>query len=85
MKTKQTTLQKRQESKILDKLNHEIESLHIMGQDQLSASIDEAKLNQDQVHRLILVKGLIKGERDIIAGNTWNHAEARERLSKWLT
>lgn len=85
MKAKPTTHQKRQANKILDKLNHEIESTHITERGQLSVCIDDAKLNQDQVHRLILARGLIKGERDIISGNVWNHAEAKERLGKWLT
>ena len=34
--------------------------------------------------RLALLDALARGERAVIEGNTQNHEQAKERLSKWL-
>jgi hypothetical protein len=34
--------------------------------------------------RLALLEGLSKGERAILEGKTISHAQARDRMQKWL-
>lgn len=84
MKIEQVTNLKRQATKILEELHRDKEAILITEHGQPSAYLVDVEDYQMLQRRLSLLDGLAKGERDIQTGNIRTHAEAREKLNKWL-
>ncbi len=84
MKIELVTTLKRQATKILAELHASKEPVLITEHGQPSAylvDVDDYELMQA---RMALLEGLAKGEAAFSEGRVVSHAQARERMSKWL-
>lgn len=84
MKIELVTTLKRQATKILAELHASKEPVLITEHGQPSAflvDVDDYQMMQD---RLTLLEGLAKGEAAYSEGRIISHAQAKERMSKWL-
>lgn len=84
MKVELVTNLKRQATKILADLQQSKEAVLITEHGQPSAYLVDVQDYEFMQKRLALLDALARGERAIVEGNTLNHEQARERLSKWL-
>ena len=84
MKIELVTTLKRQATKILADLHASKEPVLITEHGQPSAylvDIDDYEMMQD---RIALLEGLAKGEVAFSEGRITSHAQAKDRMSKWL-
>ena len=84
MKTELVTTLKRQATKVLAELRETGEPVLITEHGQPSAyllTVDHYELLQ---RRLNILEGLARGETAVLDQRTVTHAEARQRLAKWL-
>ena len=84
MKIELVTTLKRQATKILADLHASKEPVLITEHGQPSAylvDIDDYEMMQD---RIALLEGLAKGEVAFSEGRITSHAQAKNRMSKWL-
>ncbi|RIA34438.1 prevent-host-death family protein [Ectopseudomonas oleovorans] len=84
MKVELVTNLKRHATKILADLQQSKETVLITEHGQPSAYLVDVQDYEFMQRRLALLDALARGERAIVEGNTLNHEQARERLSKWL-
>jgi len=84
MKVELVTNLKRQATKILADLHKSKEAVLITEHGQPSAYLVDVQDYEFMQRRLALLEGLSKGERAILEGKTASHAQARERMQKWL-
>ena len=84
MKVELVTTLKRQATKILADLHESKEPVLITEHGQPSAYlVDVEDFEMMQTHMSIL-DGLARGETAYLAGRTFSHTLAKERMSKWL-
>ncbi len=84
MKIELVTTLKRQATKILADLHASKEPVLITEHGQPSAylvDVDDYEMMQD---RIALLEGLAKGEVAFSEGRITSHAQAKDRMSKWL-
>ncbi|MDG1772348.1 MAG: type II toxin-antitoxin system Phd/YefM family antitoxin [Oceanicoccus sp.] len=84
MKIELVTTLKRQATKILADLHASKEPVLITEHGQPSAylvDVDDYEMMQD---RIALLEGLAKGEVAFSEGRITSHAQAKNRMSKWL-
>ncbi|MNF57427.1 Antitoxin RelF [compost metagenome] len=84
MKVELVTNLKRQATKILADLHASKEPVLITEHGQPSAYLVDVQHYEFMQRRLELLEGLSRGERAVLEGRTYNQAEAREKMGKWL-
>ena len=84
MKTELVTTLKRQATKILSELHESKEPVLITEHGKPSAYLvdfDDFELLQ---RRMQILEGIARGETAALDGRLFSHAEAKEKMSKWL-
>jgi prevent-host-death family protein len=84
MKVELVTNLKRQATKILADLHKTKEAVLITEHGQPSAYLVDVQDYEFMQRRLALLEGLSRGERAILEDKMTSHAQARERMQKWL-
>ena len=84
MKVELVTNLKRQATKILADLHESKEAVLITEYGLPSAYLVDVQDYEFMQRRLALLEGLSKGERAVLEGKTTSHAQAKERMQKWL-
>ncbi len=84
MKVELVTNLKRQATKILADLHESKEAVLITEHGLPSAYLVDVQDYEFMQRRLALLEGLSKGERAVLEGKTTSHAQAKERMQKWL-
>jgi prevent-host-death family protein len=84
MKVELVTTLKRQATKILADLHSSKEPVLITEHGQPSAYLVDVEHYELMQRRLGILEALAKGERAIIESKTFSHAEAKEKMNKWL-
>ena len=84
MKIELVTTLKRQATRILSDLHESKEPVLITEHGKPSAylvDVDDYEMTQ---HRMSILEGIARGEAAIQEGRTFSHAQAKEKMSKWL-
>jgi len=82
MKVERVTSLKRQATRMLADLHDTKEPVLITEHGKPSAYlVDDFEFMQ---RRLAIIEGIARGERALAEGKTLSHADARDKLSKWL-
>ena len=84
MKVELVTSLKRRATKILADLHKSKEAVLITEHGEPSAYLVDVQDYEFMQRRLALLEALSKGERAHLDKKTTTHAQARERMSKWL-
>ncbi len=84
MKIELVTTLKRQATKILADLHASKEPVLITEHGQPSAYLVDVEDYEMMQDRMALLEGLAKGETAFSEGRVVSHAQAKERMSKWL-
>ncbi|MCU7837708.1 MAG: type II toxin-antitoxin system Phd/YefM family antitoxin [gamma proteobacterium symbiont of Taylorina sp.] len=84
MKTELVTTLKRQATKILAELHDSKEPVLITEHGQPSAYLIDISDYDLMQKRMQILKGLSRGETAILENRTYNHTQAKEKMSKWL-
>lgn len=84
MKTELVTTLKRQATKILADLHSSKEPVLITEHGQPSAyllDVDDYEMMQE---RMSILEGIARGETAILENRIFSHAQAKEKMNKWL-
>jgi len=84
MRIELVTTLKRQATKILAELHESKEPILITEHGQPSAYLVDVKDFELMQSRMQILEGLSRGEKAILENRTFNHAQAKEKMSKWL-
>lgn len=84
MRIELVTTLKRQATKILAELHESKEPILITEHGQPSAYLVDVKDFELMQSRMQILEGLSRGEKAILDNRTFNNAEAKEKMSKWL-
>ncbi len=84
MKTELVTTLKRQATKILAELHESKEPVLITEHGLPSAYLIDVNDYELMQRRMQILEGLSRGETAILENRTYNHSEAKEKMSKWL-
>lgn len=84
MKVELVTNLKRQATKILADLHSSKEPVLITEHGQPSAYLVDVQDYEFMQKRLELLEGLSRGERAVLEGKMVSHADAKEKMGKWL-
>ncbi|WP_323845538.1 type II toxin-antitoxin system Phd/YefM family antitoxin [Microbulbifer magnicolonia] len=84
MKAELVTTLKRQATRILAELHETKEAVLITEHGEPSAYLVDVEDYEFMQRRLMLLEALARGERAVLEQKTFTHAEARERMQKWL-
>ena len=84
MRTELVTTLKRQATEILDDLERSREPILITQHGLPSAYLVDVESYELLQRRMKLLEGIARGEKAIEDGRTVTHAQARQRLSRWL-
>lgn len=84
MKVELVTNLKRQATKILADLRESKEAILITEHGQPSAYLVDVQDYEFMQRRLALLDALSKGERAVLEKRIMTHAQAEERMQKWL-
>lgn len=75
---------KRQATELLDDLERSREPILITQHGQPSAYLVDVESYELMQSRMKLLEGIARGEKAIEEGRTMSHAQAKQRLSRWL-
>ena len=84
MRTELVTTLKRQATELLDDLERSREPILITQHGQPSAYLVDVETYELMQSRMKLLEGIARGEKAIEEGRTMSHAQAKQRLSRWL-
>ncbi|MBJ7551694.1 type II toxin-antitoxin system Phd/YefM family antitoxin [Marinomonas ostreistagni] len=84
MKVELVTSLKRQATKILADLHETKEPVLITEHGKPSAYLVDVSDYEFMQNRLTILEGIARGERAVQEGNVLSHAEAQDKMSKWL-
>lgn len=84
MKVELVTTLKRQATKILAEVNSSKEPVLITEHGRPSAYLVDVDDYEFTRKRLALLEGIARGERAIVEGRVTPHAEAGDKMAKWL-
>lgn len=84
MRTELVTTLKRQATELLDDLERSREPILITQHGQPSAYLVDVESYELMQRRMKLLEGIARGEKAIEEGRTVSHAQAKQRLSRWL-
>jgi len=84
MKTELVTTLKRQATRILADLHESKEPVLITEHGKPSAYLIDVEDYESMQNRMNILEGIARGETALQEGRTVSHAQAKERMSKWL-
>ena len=84
MRTELVTTLKRQATKVLAELHESKEPILITEHGKPSAYLLDVEDYEYMLKRLQILEGIARGEQDIRENNVMTHADAKEKMSKWL-
>lgn len=84
MRTELVTTLKRQATELLDELERSREPILITQHGLPSAYLVDVESYELLQRRMRLLEGIARGEKAIEDGRTVTHAQAKQRLSRWL-
>jgi len=84
MRTELVTTLKRQATELLDDLERSREPILITQHGHPSAYLVDVESYELMQRRMKLLEGIARGEKAIEEGRTLSHAQAKQRLSRWL-
>lgn len=84
MKTELVTTLKREATKILAELHDTKEPVLITEHGLPSAYLVDVQDYEFMVDRMKLLEGIARGEKAILEGRVLSHAQAKDKLKKWL-
>jgi prevent-host-death family protein len=84
MRTELVTTLKRQATKILADLHHSKEPVLITEHGQPSAYLVDVDDFNSLQRRMQILEGIAKGEKAILENRVFTHAQAKEKMQKWL-
>ncbi|MEP5766224.1 MAG: type II toxin-antitoxin system Phd/YefM family antitoxin [Halieaceae bacterium] len=84
MKTELVTTLKRQATKILSELHDSKEPVLITEHGKPSAYLVDFEDFESLRRRMQILEGIARGESAALEGRTLSHAEAKNKMKKWL-
>lgn len=84
MRTELVTTLKRQATELLSELERSREPILITQHGVPSAYLVDVETYENLQRRMSLLEGIARGEKAIEDGRTVAHAQARQRMSRWL-
>ena len=84
MRTELVTTLKRQATKVLAELHESKEPILITEHGKPSAYLLDVEDYEYMLRRLQILEGIARGEQDIRESKVMTHADAKEKMSKWL-
>ncbi len=84
MRTELVTTLKRQATEILSKLQRDREPVLITQHGVPSAYLVDVETYETLLRRMSLLEGIARGEKAIEEGRTMSHAQAKQRMARWL-
>lgn len=84
MRTEPVTTLKRKATELLDELRRDRTPILITEHGLPSAYLVDVETYERLQHRMSLLEGIARGERAIEGGRTLTHAQAKQRLARWL-
>jgi prevent-host-death family protein len=85
MKVELVTTLKRKATEILGDLAQDQEPVLITQHGRPAAYLVDIETYEAMQDRIALLEGIARGERAIEEGRTVSHAEAKKRMSRWLS
>ncbi len=84
MRTELVTTLKRQATKILADLHKHKDPILITEHGVPSAYLVDVEDYEFMQNRMSILEGIARGEKAILANNTYSQKEAKQKLAKWL-
>ena len=84
MRTELVTTLKRQATKVLAELHESKEPILITEHGKPSAYLLDVEDYEYMLRRLQILEGIARGEQDIRESKVMTHADAKEKMRKWL-
>ena len=84
MRTELVTTLKRQATELLEELGRDKEPILITQHGVPSAYLVDVETYETLERRMTLLEGIARGERALDEGRTVTHAQAKQRLARWL-
>ena len=84
MRTELVTTLKRKATEILDELRRDRKPILIAEHGLPSAYLVDVETYERLQTRMTLLEGIARGERAIEEGRTLTHAQAEQRMARWL-
>ncbi|MBS0174254.1 MAG: type II toxin-antitoxin system Phd/YefM family antitoxin [Nitrospira sp.] len=84
MRTELVTTLKRQATELLDDVSRSREPILITQHGLPTAYLVDVESYELLLQRMKLLEGIARGEKAIEEGRTVTHAQAKQRLSRWL-
>ncbi len=84
MRTELVTTLKRQATELLSELERDREPILITQHGVPSAYLVDVETYETMQQRMSLLEGIARGEKAIEEGRTISHAQAKQRMARWL-
>ncbi len=84
MKTELVTTLKRQATRVLSDLHDTGEPVLITEHGRPSAYLVDVDSYESMQERMRILDGIARGERAILENRTFSHADAKQKMKKWL-
>lgn len=84
MRTELVTTLKRQTTKLLAELERSKEPILITQHGIPSAYLVDVESYETLLRRMSLLEGIARGEKAVEDGRTLTHAQAKDRMGRWL-
>lgn len=84
MRTELVTTLKRQATELLSELERDKEPILITQHGVPAAYLVDVETYETLQRRMSLLEGIARGERAIEEGRTLSHAQAKQRMTRWL-
>ena len=84
MRTELVTTLKRKATEILSTLERERDPVLITQHGKPTAYLVDVETFEHLQKRLAILEGIARGERAVEEGRTLSHAQAQERMARWL-
>lgn len=84
MRTELVTTLKRQATELLSELERNREPIIITHNGVPSAYLVDVETYEAQQRRMALLEGIARGEKAAEDGRTVTHAQAKQRMARWL-
>ncbi len=84
MRTELVTTLKRRATELLSELERDREPILITQHGLPSAYLVDVKTYETLQRRMTLLEGIARGERAVEEGRTVTHAQAKQRMARWL-